>query len=188
MKSSLAHIIVWVSILSASIVGHGFWYATIANKSAETARVQSQIDDKKETAGRVAAARTALAEIAGDEAAVQSYFVSETDVVSFISALEARARAQSANMKVLSVSVDNSSKQPSLVLSLSVSGTFDSVMRTVGAIEYAPYDLSISKLSLIKEEKKIWNANLELVVGSVPDGASAGAKKSAQKIISILYP
>lgn len=188
MKSSLIHMTVWISIFVVTIVGHGFWYSAIANKSAETASLQNQIDTKNETAGRIAAARTALSEIAGDEEAVRSYFVSETEVVSFIGALEARARAQSASMKVLSVSVDNSSKQPSLLLSLSMSGTFDSVMRTIGAIEYAPYDLAISRLSLAKEEKKIWNANVELVVASVPDGASAGARESAQKIISILYP
>ena len=167
MKSSLQHIIMWTCILAASIAGHGYWYAIIADKSTEVAFLRDQIDVKNEVAGRVAAARTALAEIAGDEAVVQSYFVPETEVVSFISNLEERARAQSASMKVLSVSVDSSSKQPSLVLSLSVSGTFDSVMRTVGAIEYAPYDLSISRLSLAKEEKNIWNANVDLVVGSV---------------------
>lgn len=189
MRSSLIHMSVWISILVAAVAGHGFWYAAIVNKSAEVFELQNQIDTKTETAGRIAAARTALAEIAGDESAVQNYFVPETEVVSFIGDLETRARAQSASIKVLSVSVDNSSlKQPSLVLSLSLSGTFDSVMRTIGAIEYAPYDLTVSRLSLIKEEKKIWNANLELVVGSVPASSSESTRDEVQKSVSFYRP
>ena len=91
-------------------------------------------------------------------------------------------------MKVLSVSVDNSSKQTSLVLSLVVSGTFDAVMRTVGAIEFAPYDVLISKLSLANEEKNVWNANLEIVVGSVSANVESSTKSVEQKTVSFIYP
>ncbi len=188
MKSSTMHISIWISICVATIVGQGFWYAVIAEKSAEVASLQNQIDTKTETAGRVAAARTALAEIADDESAVQSYFVPETRVVSFIDDLEARARAQAATMKVLSVSIGDDAKKPTLVLSLTVNGTFDAVMRTVGAIEYAPYDLSILKLSLGKEEKSVWNANVELIVSSVPASTATSTKETAQKVISLYYP
>jgi len=188
MKSSVIHMSIWVFICAVTIVGQGFWYAIIVNKSADVADLQNQIDTKTETAGKVAAARTALAEIAGDESAVQSYFVPETEVVSFINNLEDRARAQKTTMKVLSVSVDNSSKQTSLVLSLVVSGTFDAVMRTVGAIEFAPYDVLISKLSLANEEKNVWNANLEIVVGSVSANVESSTKSVEQKTVSFIYP
>lgn len=188
MKSSLIHMTIWISICIAALAGQGFWYSVIASKSTTVADLQNQIDTKKETAGRVASARTALAEIAGDESSVQSYFVPETGVVSFIDNLESRARAQTATMKVLSVSVGDLSKQPTLVLSITVSGTFDSVMRTIGAIEYAPYDLSISKVSLGKGEKNEWSANLELIVGSVPASTATSTIETAQKSVSLYYP
>ena len=152
------------------------------------AELQSQIDIKAETSKRVALARTALAEIVGDEVAIQRYFVPETGVVSFIDDLESRARGQTAAMKVLSVSVGKSVKQPTLIFAVTVRGTFDAVMRTVGAVEYAPYSISIAKLSLVKEEKSVWSANLELVVGSVPASTATSTKETQQKVISFYYP
>lgn len=188
MKSSVIHMSIWVSICAVAIVGQGFWYAVIVNKSAKVAELQNQIDTKTETADRVAAARTALTEIAGDESAIRNYFVPETEVVSFIDNLEGRARTQKTTMKVLSVSVNNSSKQTSLVLSLVVGGTFDAVMRTVGAIEFAPYDLSISKLSIVNEEKNVWNAHFEIVVGSIPASTEPSTKAVEQKTVSFIFP
>lgn len=166
MKSAPLHVIIWILVCVVALVGQGFWYDIIVNKSATVADLQNQIDTKTETSNRIASARTALAEIAGDESIVQSYFVPETGVVPFIDDLEARARGQKADMKVLSVSTGGT--KSTLVLSLTISGTFDAVVRTVGTIEYAPYGLSISKLSLGKNEKNIWHADMELVVGSIP--------------------
>ncbi|MDO8593646.1 MAG: hypothetical protein Q7R59_01990 [bacterium] len=178
MKSSLLHFGIWITVCIAAIAGQGFWYAVIANKSVAIADLQNQIDTKIETADRIASARSALAEIAGDESAVQSYFVPETGVVSFINNLEMLARGQTAVLKVLSVSIGGADTQPTLVFSLSVSGTFDAVMRTIGAIEYAPYNLSISKLALGEDGKNSWHADAELTVGSV----SASAAMSTQMI------
>lgn len=188
MKSPTIPMIIWISICVAAIVGHGFWYSIITKKSAEVADLQNQIDTKTEATKRIALARTTLTEIADDESAVQSYFVPETGVVSFIDDLESRAREQTATMKVLSVSTKNSAKQETLVLAVAVRGTFDAVVRTVGAVEYAPYNLSISKLSLVKEEKNMWSANLELVVGSVSVSTATSTRETAQKVVSFYYP
>jgi len=178
MKSSLLHLVVWLIIAAAALAGYGLWYASVAEKSVAVADLQSQIDAKTETASRITAARTALAEIATDESIVQSYFVQETGVVSFINDLETRARAQTAAMKVLSVSTGGTKKQSTLVLSLTIDGTFDAVMRTVGAIEYAPYNLSVSKFSLGKTEKDVWHASMEIIVGSVPVSTATSTSKT----------
>lgn len=178
MKSHFVHAIITFSLCVCTLVGYGFWYAAVANKSTIVASLQNQIDTKTESAARVASARAALAEIAGDESAVRSYFVPETEIVSFIDDLVARGRALSATVKILSVSSDISHNQSTLSFSLTVKGTFDSVMRAVGMIEYAPYNLSISKLSLGKDEKDIWRANIELLVGSVPASPAATSTKA----------
>ncbi|MDO8566726.1 MAG: hypothetical protein Q7R58_01070 [bacterium] len=188
MKSSTTHLIIWIIISVATVIGQGFWYSVITKKSAEVADLQNQIDTRTETANRIELARTALAEIAGNESAVQSYFVPETSVVSFINNLESRAREQTATMKVRSVSAGGSAAQPTLILAITVSGTFDAVMRTIGAVEYAPYNVVVSKLSLMNERKNMWGANLELTVGSVPASTTAGTKESAQKVISFYAP
>lgn len=180
MKPHFIHALIAFSLCASALVGYGFWYAAVANKSTVVASLQNQIDTKVESAARVASARAALAEIAGDESAVRSYFVPETEIVSFIDDLVARARALQATVKILSVSADNSRDQSTLSFSLTVKGTFDSVMRAVGMIEYAPYNLSLEKLSVGKDEKDVWHANIELLVGSVPASPAATSTKATE--------
>lgn len=172
MKSPLIHILLACFVCIATIVGYGFWYAVIGAKSTAVANLESQIVTKTETASRIASARASLAEIAGDEASMQSYFVPETGVVAFINNLEAQGHTQGVTISVLSVSTSGAGAQSTLTFTLTIKGTFDAVMRTIGAIEYAPYDLSISTLSLGWDDKDSWHADLNLLVGSVPAGVA----------------
>lgn len=175
MKSTLAHLAFASAACVAVLAGYGFWYAATAAKSVEVAELQSQIDAKTEAVSRMATTRAALAEIAGDESVVRGYFVPETGVVAFIDDLEARGRALGAAVSVLSVSTGGGGAEPTLQFALSVKGTFDAVMRTVGAIEYAPYAISISALSVGQDAKDLWHADLKLRVASVPPAAAAPA-------------
>lgn len=168
MKSPLIQLGVAITILVGALVGYGFWYGAISSESAAVSGLQGQIDAKKEAVKRVAAAQAALTEIAGDEAAVQSYFVSESAVVSFIDDLQARGRALGTKVSVASVSASTLSSHPALSLALTIQGPFDALMRTVGSIEYAPYDLVISSLSITNDNTNVWHADVSLLVGSAP--------------------
>jgi len=176
MKSPSAH------FLAALVIGllvagcYGVWYSAVSHKSQQVADLQSQIDDANKNVNRIASARAALAEIANDEANVQSYFVPETGVVTFINTLEALGPVERSTVSVLSVSTAGTPTQPLLLLSLSITGTFDAVMRTIGAVEYAPYDLSISKLSVTQNDKGSWQANISLTVGSAPTATTTPAR------------
>ncbi|MDE1919700.1 MAG: hypothetical protein KGH56_03340 [Patescibacteria group bacterium] len=175
MKSSFSDLILASVICAAVFIGYGFWYAAIASKSVEVTGLESQIEAKTEAVSRMASTRAALAEISGDETVVQSYFVPEIGVVAFIDDLQNRGRALEAAVSVLSVSTGGTSAEPALLFSLSVKGTFDAVMRTVGAIEYAPYAISVSGLSVDQDAKNSWHADLKLRVASVSSGTPAGA-------------
>ncbi|MDP2665238.1 MAG: hypothetical protein Q8P23_01125 [bacterium] len=168
MKSPFSHIIIAVVMCVSAIVGYGMWYAVTSAKSASVAALQNQIDTKTETANRIAAARATLANIASDETIVQNYFVPETSVVPFIDALETSGKTLGTTVSVLSVGTSGTPAKPSLELALSVKGTFDAVMRTIGSIEYAPYDLSILSLTVVQNDKNSWHADLKVLVGSVP--------------------
>lgn len=161
-----------LAVTVAVSAGYGFWYAKVSDKSREVAEVQSQIVVATENVSRVVAARAALAKIADDEAKVQSYFVPEASVVAFINNLEALSLSQKTELNVLSVSTGGTSTHPTLRFTLSIKGTFDAVMRTVGAIEYAPYGISVSGLSVAQDAKDIWHAALDLSVGSVVSAAA----------------
>lgn len=167
MKTPLLHILIACSVLVAVFIGQGFWYSIVAKKSSAVAALQGQINEKSEAAGRIASSRAELAKIANDEITVRSYFISENDIVAFIDGLQERGLSQRTIVKVLSVSAGGTNVRQTLSLAVTVTGAFDAVMRTIGSIEYSPYDLSISKLSVMKSDKKTWLANLELIVGSI---------------------
>ncbi|MBU6388430.1 hypothetical protein KGQ72_00930 [Patescibacteria group bacterium] len=167
MRSSLLHLGIALIICVTAGVGYWFEYTTIAAKSTAVAALQDQIDAKTAAVSRMTTTRAALAEISGDESIVQSYFVSETGVVAFIDSLQARGQTLGATVSVLSVSTDSAGTQPMFDFSLSIKGTFDAVLRTVGAIEYAPYAISISSVSVDQDAKNSWIANVKLLVGSV---------------------
>ena len=168
MTSTFSRSIVAVGVCMIALVGYGIWYTVIAAKSATVVAVQSEIDAKTETVNRIAATRATLAGVVNDEAIVQKYFVSEADVVAFIDSLERREKTLGAVVSVLSVSTSGTAAQPSLTLSLMIKGTFDAVMSTVGSIEHAPYDLSISAVFIVQDSEQSWHANLKLIVGSLP--------------------
>jgi len=167
MKSHLIHLALAVIFTALLFGGQWFWYTTVSAKSAAVAGLQEQIVAKTETMGRIASARAALSEIIGDETTVQSYFVPENGVVGFIDTLETKGKTQGSLVEIASVSKGEDLTKPTLVLSLTISGTFDAVMRTVGAIEYAPYAVTVSQFSILQEEKGGWRADMKISVGSV---------------------
>jgi len=150
------------------IAVYATWYFAVSRKSGEVVGLQDKITAASESLGRIASARSALTKISDDEKEIQSYFVSESGIVTFIAGLEARGLAEGAAVSVLSVSKGDSNKLPTLLLTLTIKGKFDAVMRTIGTIEYAPYDISISTLTVGHDSADSWKADLGVTVGSVP--------------------
>jgi hypothetical protein len=177
MRSPSTHFLLALATLIAVSGVYGVWYTTVSHKSNEVVNLQSQIDAANENAGRIALAKTAISEIVMDEGRMQNYFVSESSVVSFINELEALGVSDGAVVTVLSVSKGGTPSVPTLLLSLSIQGTFDAVMRTVGAIEYVPYDVSIATLSVDQSGKDSWHANVNLIAGSAIASTTTSTKK-----------
>lgn len=177
MRKALLQLLLTLCAVAAAAGGYFVLYEAVSAKSAEAAALQTQINAKTEASARVTAAQAALSEIATDETAVQAYFVPESAVVPFIDDLESRGRALHTTVSVTSVAAKQVESRPALVLSLTIDGSFDAVMRTVGAIEYAPYDISVSSLTLALSDGGNWRAGLGVLVGSasstVPVASSA---------------
>lgn len=166
MKKSLFQLGIAVAVLIAFTITYALWYGAVAKKSASVALLQSQIDTQSETASRISSARAALTEIAGDEAAVRSYFVPESGVVGFINDLEARAKLQGAKVSVRSVGATGKDDNAGLEITLTISGTFSAVMRTIGTIEYSPYALTTTSLAVGGNSEDGWQADMHAIVGS----------------------
>lgn len=172
MKTSMIHFIVVAGAVLALGIGYLMWYGTVSQKSAEVASLQAEITSASETVSRIASTKAALARLATDEAKVQSYFVSEAGVVAFINALQALGTAQQSTLSVTSVSAGGTKARPALTFDLAIDGPFDAVMRTVGAVEYAPYAITVTGLAVRQDATSTWHADLGLSVGSVPATAT----------------
>ena len=166
MKSTRIRLIIVVVIAVLAVGAHAFWYNLILSKSAEVSKLQGEITQSSEVVTRIASDRALLAQASSSQAEVQNYFVSNNNIVPFINSLQSTGSALGSTVKVLSVSSAGQG-QTSIKLALTVSGSFDAVMRTVGAIEYAPYAITISSLTLQKSPKTGWTASINFSVESV---------------------
>lgn len=176
MKSAFTHLLGSCIVCGLAIVGYWVWYGMVEHESAQIVLLENQILTNAQTEKRVAAARASLSQIEGYETRIQNYFITETAVPSFIDTLQLQGEAQGTKISVLSVSKETVAGQSMLALALSIGGTFDAVMRTTGAIEYAPYAIMISGYSIQNDAANSWHASMTLFVGlSAPTASTTRA-------------
>lgn len=160
-------------ILFASIVAaYGFWYSSVGKVSAEAASLAEEIKTKSQDSARVAAAKVALTSLSEDEESVRKYLVQTNDVVPFLEGLEQTGKQLGAVVEVASVSAESATNRPHLTLSLKITGSFDSVLRTLGAIEYGPYDSMLTNLTFDTPRTDdsaatvVWTATAAFTIGT----------------------
>lgn len=168
MKTSIAGLALGLLLAAGAAGAYAWWYHLVALQSAKAAELSTDIAATREAEDRIVAAKAALAELSIDESVLQDYFVSEGNVVAFLADLQELGRKLGSNVSVLSVSA--ASGAPALSVALQISGTFDAVTRTAGAIEHAPYAITVQSLSLSEGETvkraTVWSAGMTLSVGS----------------------
>lgn len=178
MKTPLSHLGI-VSVLCISTLGgYAFMYQMISDKSVALSEIENQIQEKDVAEASITIARSSLSRLEDEEVLVQGYFVPETNVVSLINDLEALGRSEGAVVGVVSVSKKTVGTHPAFGLNLSISGTFDAVMRTIGAIEFGPRETTVSTLSVAHDDKNTWHANMEVLVGATPTIATSTTSSS----------
>jgi hypothetical protein len=160
-----------VAVSTLVLVGavYGWWYARVVGYADKAAALTSEMAQVRLDADRAREARTQLASIAGDEATIRGHFVAASDIVGFLETLEKTGSSLGSQVEVVSVGEENGAR-PTLALSLRISGGFDAVVRTLGAIEYAPYDVELTRMALNAggggEAGTQWVAEVQLQVGT----------------------
>jgi hypothetical protein len=176
MKRSMIGTAVAGTLFLAASGAYLWWYSAVAVASAQAQSLANDITTRSRAELRITAARTTLANLALAESTVAGYFVAQANIVPFIEQLQTLGAASGATVSVLSVSAGTGAANPPITISLSISGTFDHVARAVGAIEYAPYDLTVSSLTITQtKDKKSWQAGMIIVVGSTGSAAALPA-------------
>lgn len=190
MKSPLLSIVIAVALLALALAGYVALRTKVSRQSVAVANLVQQIETKTAAADHLALVRETLASLTDEEAAVQSYFVPDTAIVPFIEELQSRGRVLGADVEIASVAAipAGPKTRPRLTIALSVAGPFDAVMRTIGSLEYAPYAIKVTSLTLTLGADAIWTANTSLSVGSSASTAVPALRTSAPPLATTSPP
>jgi hypothetical protein len=169
MSRSMVRLILVLGLLAAGSGVYAWWYAQVAGATDRAAALATEINEIRLDSERARDARDQLAALGTDEAAVRAHVVPAQDVVPFLETLEATGASLGSDVEVVSVSAQQEPR-PNLALSVRITGGFDAVLRTLGAIEYAPYDIELRQLSLDTAGGSAtttpWVASATLLVGT----------------------
>lgn len=181
MKHTSTYLFGFAILLLIIVIGlyaTDYHFFTVEKEQAQT--VEKQIIDKKAEIERARKAESTLSSLTANEELIHSYSLSREDIVAFLETLQTTGSSLGANVQVLSVADDKANPHPRVTISLLVVGTFDSVMRTLGVFENAPYDSSISSLTLSSQKQDkgaaVWSAATTLSVGLQRQASSTPTK------------
>jgi len=169
MNRTLTHLAIAGALLALSIAGYVFAYMFVDSAGAKVAGAQQEIEAKSRESQEIRKASTALAALADSEGRVREYFVSTEGIVPFLEEVTSTGSALGSSVEVVSVTEAAPVEGRTFVtLALRISGSFSSVMRTVGALEFAPYDITLTNLSLDAggAEGGAWSASAQYQVGT----------------------
>ncbi len=156
-------------------IAYGLGYSLISKKSAEVNDLSKKIADQSQSASRLSQAKIRLSTLATQESTLDQYFVAPGDVVPFLEQVQSLGKYLGSTIQVVSVSAEPGTPFGTLTLSLTITGPFDSVARTVGAMEYEPYDTKLKSLTLTQNR-----TSTDVATSSIPWVGSAVFSIGAQ--------
>lgn len=165
------HLFIALGIFAGACIGYGIAYHALGTLSASVTALTKEVAAKKESAAAATLAADELARLSVEEEQINGYFVVQDNIVSFLETLQAKGVVLGSVIKVVSVSA-NPGTRPHLDLALSITGSFDAVMRTVGSIEYSPHDITVTSLvldvidSADEDAPPGWTATMKMTVGT----------------------
>ncbi|MDB5237093.1 MAG: hypothetical protein JWL88_195 [Parcubacteria group bacterium] len=177
MNKPFSHLILALVLLALSVAAYGVWFVAVDSENAKARSLAGDIQTKSQDATRIAEAKAALAALSTDEASVSAHFVSPNDIVPFLGGVESAGAALGSKVQVVSVgAAPVVSGEGHLALSVQITGSFDSVLRTLGALEYAPYDIVLTNLTLDTTGGG-WAAAASFNVGTGPASSTPATPK-----------
>jgi hypothetical protein len=169
MSRTYTKLAIVLVLLGLGAGAYWWWYGKVVASTNQAAAIAERIQETQSDAARARDAENQLGSILLDEAAVRGHFVASNDVVPFLGSLESVGTSLGADVEVVSVS-DQKEPRPMLSLSLRITGPFAAVVRTVGALEYAPYDVEVRRMGMViksqGEGAAVWVAEVQLFVGT----------------------
>ncbi len=130
-----------------ALVGYVLWFFSFSNAKNQALFAAAEVVRIEQEDSAIANAEETLAELASDEVMLGAYFVSREDIVSFLEELERSGDMLGSVVEVASVT-NTPGADGRLTLSMRITGSFESVMKTLGSIEYGARDMRVESLTL----------------------------------------
>jgi len=170
-KQALIQCIFAGGVVFLAVGAYAVAYGAVGVMSQKAASLDTQIRTVSEDALRAGKARETLASLSMDEASVHAYLIRQEEIVPFLGRLEALASSLGSSLQVVSVSADTAGPRGKILISVKITGSFESVVRTLGAIEYGPYDSAIANVTLDTPENEpgqtpVWSAVAAFTLGT----------------------
>ena len=159
---SLIHTLSALVVALALIGGYLWVFAGIQKMEEQALALSSEIAVKTSEQERASDTRAALEALVQDESNVRAHFVPTESIVPFLESLETLGSELGADVTVVSVSDPDDTG--TITLSLSISGSFEAVMRVAGRIEYGPVASATKTLTLDAGDDGVWNAAATLAI------------------------
>jgi hypothetical protein len=146
MKKELIHFSIALLVALGALGAYAVSFLSIGAAREGAADASRKVAEIRAEDDAIAQAEGALAALAADEVAVEGYLVSPKDIVAFLEELEGIGEAYGAQVEVASVSsVGNDNR---IELAVRIEGSFVSILRSLGVMEYGPRDLRLKQLVL----------------------------------------
>lgn len=173
MSRSLISLAIALVLLVAAGGMYAFAYLRLESDTVKAAKLEQQVESKSAALEQLARTHSALSGLPAQETTIEQYFVGKQEIVPFLESLQSTGRPLGATVDVLSVGDATPGSHPRLSLSLTITGSFDAVMRTLGAIENGPYDGELTNVTVdsstsndTKVPGRLWTASAILSVGT----------------------
>lgn len=149
MKPVYMHLIIAGVFVALAIAAHVFWFLRIEALGVEADQLLAQRAETERAASRINDAKNALGTLVESEERIKNYFIPESDVVPFLEEIGNTGEGLGSRVEVVGVTADpGEGGRGRMTLSLRIVGGFGSVMRTIGALEFGPFDSRLVSVSL----------------------------------------
>jgi hypothetical protein len=162
MKTYLSHLILAVALLLIAGGAYAFWFFETRHAAETASGYASEILLKTREHERAGSSKALLPEIEAEEARSASRFVPAEEIVPFLEEIEELGSSLGATVSVVSVGDPGEDKR--IRLALSIQGSFDAVMRTVGVMEQGRRASAVPSLTLDTNDDGTWTAAVTLIV------------------------
>ena len=149
MRRSLITLGLSVVMLVSAGTAYSLAYYWLTKSTAELTVLEQKVNAETVQVERIKRAQEGVSGgLTSDEELVQHYFLNKQELVPFLEHLQNTGKILGSTLQVNTITETKVDSRTRIQLAFTVTGSFDAVMRTLGALEFAPYDGVLTGLNL----------------------------------------